>query len=245
MHRFYAENLNTADKEIVITGDDVNHIKNVLRLKPGDEIVISDGRSRDYYCTITELNNDFVTADITDICSNKAELPVEITLFQGLPKSDKMDFIIQKAVELGAVNIVPVITSRTVVKTDKKKEEKKLQRYNLIAEAAAKQSGRGIVPKVKEFMSFKEAIKLAETMDMILIPYEEAEGMDYSKKIISEIKEKSSIGIFIGPEGGFARDEIDYAMSKGAKIITLGKRILRTETAGLAILSIIMFELEN
>lgn len=245
MHRFYVDNCSSADKSITIYGDDVNHIRNVLRLKAGDEILISDGSSRDYRCMISDITAEYVAADITDICDNNAELPTRITLFQGMPKSDKLELIIQKAVELGVFSIVPVITKRTVVKLEPKKEERKIERYNSIAMSAAKQSGRGMVPEVKRFMNFKDAIDLAASMDMMIIPYEEAEGMEYSRKIISEIKGKESLGIFIGPEGGFAREEVEYAMSKGAKCITLGNRILRTETAGLTVLSIIMFEIDH
>lgn len=247
MHRFYTKkwNMSNADNDIIITGDDVNHIRNVLRLKIGDKIIISDGEGLDYQCSISDINTDKVIASIEDIFKNASELPVKIVLFQGMPKSDKLELIIQKAVELGASEIVPVITKRTVVKIEEKKAGKKLDRYNGIAEAASKQSGRGIIPEVKPFMTFKEALEYAKTMDMNIIPYEEAEGIEYSRGVINDIKEKRSLGIFIGPEGGFAKEEVSSAMEIGAKSITLGKRILRTETAGLAVLSIIMFAIED
>ena len=237
--------MSNVDNEIMITGDDVNHIRNVLRLKIGDKLIISDGEGLDYQCSITDINSDKVVVSIEDIFKNASELPVKIILFQGMPKSDKLELIIQKAVELGASEIVPVITKRTVVKIEEKKATKKLERYNGIAEAASKQSGRGIVPEVKPFMSFKEALEYAKTMDMNIIPYEEAEGIEYSRGVIKEIKGKKSLGIFIGPEGGFAKEEVACAMEMGAKCITLGNRILRTETAGLAVLSIIMFAIED
>jgi 16S rRNA (uracil1498-N3)-methyltransferase len=245
MHRFYVEQCSDAEKSITIYGEDAHHIRNVLRLRPGEEIVISDGGSRDYICSLSLLENDRVVADIVDICDNSAELPVRITLFQGMPKADKMELIIQKAVELGAASIVPVMTKRTVVKLEPKKELRKLERFQSIAESAAKQSGRGVIPKVQDFMSFREAVDLAASMDMVLIPYEEARGMEYARQVIAEIKDKKSLGIFIGPEGGFAKEEVEYAIQKGAKCITLGNRILRTETAGMAILSIIMFALDK
>jgi 16S rRNA (uracil1498-N3)-methyltransferase len=245
MHRFYVEQCSDAEKSITIYGEDAHHIRNVLRLRPGEEIVISDGGSRDYICSLSLLENDRVVADIVDICDNSAELPVRITLFQGMPKADKMELIIQKAVELGAASIVPVMTKRTVVKLEPKKEVRKLERFQSIAESAAKQSGRGVIPKVQDFMSFREAVDLAASMDMVLIPYEEARGMEYARQVIAEIKDKKSLGIFIGPEGGFAKEEVEYAIQKGAKCITLGNRILRTETAGMAILSIIMFALDK
>lgn len=247
MHRFYTDKgyLNHADKNVTITGEDVNHIKNVLRLRCGDEIFISDGDGTDYQCRISALNADSVVADIEDVFRNSAELPIRITLFQGMPKSDKLEFIIQKAVELGVTEIVPVITKRTVVKIDDKKAGKKLERYNMIARSAGKQSGRGVIPEVKGFMTFKEAICYAKELDMNIIPYEEAEGMAYARQVIQELKGIKSLGIFIGPEGGFAGEEVGQATELGAKCITLGNRILRTETAGLAVLSIIMFAIDE
>jgi 16S rRNA (uracil1498-N3)-methyltransferase len=245
MHRFYVEHCSDAEKSITIYGEDAHHIRNVLRLRAGEEIIISDGGSRDYICSLSLLENDRVVADIVDICDNSAELPIRITLFQGMPKADKMELIIQKAVELGAASIVPVMTKRTVVKLEPKKELRKQERFQSIAESAAKQSGRGVIPKVQDFMSFREAVDLAASMDMVLIPYEEARGMEYARQVIAEIKDKKSLGIFIGPEGGFVKEEVEYAIQKGAKCITLGNRILRTETAGMAILSIIMFALDK
>ncbi|MDE6025757.1 MAG: 16S rRNA (uracil(1498)-N(3))-methyltransferase [Lachnospiraceae bacterium] len=245
MHRFYVDNFNGSGKVINITGSDVNHIKNVLRLKAGDVITVSDGSGTDYICKIDEILPDKIAAGIEDVTRNAAELDARITLFQGMPKSDKMEFIIQKAVELGVAEIVPIFTKRTVVKLDKGKEEKKLKRYNAIAESAAKQSGRGIIPVVKSFMSFDEALSYGENLDMNIIPYEEASGMEHAREVIGSIKGRKSIGIFIGPEGGFAKEEIEAATGMGAHCITLGNRILRTETAGLAVLSIIMFFLEE
>lgn len=246
MNRFFVDfDGQTFDKSIEITGEDVNHIKNVLRLKVKDEIIISDGRGRDYRCQISVIENEKVVADISDVCDNFAELETAVTLFQGFPKSDKMDFIIQKAVELGVARIVPVLTKRTVVKLEDKKAAKKTERFQAIARAAAKQSGRGIVPEVTKPVSWQEALAMAETLEMNILPYEEAEGVAHSKAVFSGIKGKKSLGIFIGPEGGFAREEVTAAEEIGAETVTLGHRILRTETAGMAVMSIIMFELEK
>lgn len=246
MNRFFVDmDGREAGTSITITGGDVNHIRNVLRIKIGEQILISDGRGRDYYCRISDIDSEQVVADIEDVCDNFAELPVEVTLFQGYPKSDKMDLIVQKMVELGVHRIVPVFTARTVVKLDAKKAAKKTERYNLIAEAAAKQSGRGLVPEVLSPVTFAQAIKMASELDMNIIPYEEAEGLEYSRRVISDIQGKKSLGIFIGPEGGFSRDEVEQAMAAGAKSITLGHRILRTETAGLAVMAIVMFEIDR
>ena len=249
MHRFYVDNLSELNKSVTIEGEDVNHIKNVLRLTIGDSITVSDGSSRDYECVIASIS-DVVTADIVDIHDCNAELPVKLRLFQGVPKADKFELIIQKAVELGAAEIIPVMMERTVVKLDDKKQDKKLERYRKIAEAAAKQSRRGIIPEVSSYISFKNAVKtLTEADDkvkrMILVPYESAEGMDYARNIIASAGEYDEIDIFIGPEGGFADNEIELAKQNGASIISLGNRILRTETAGLAILSILGFTLDR
>lgn len=246
MNRFFVDDPGAfSDRSVVITGEDVNHVKNVLRLKENDELIVSDGRGRDYHCRISGITNEEVVADICDICDNFSELSTEITLFQGFPKGDKMELIIQKTVELGVTRIVPVMTKRTVVKLDDKKAKKKTERYNMIAESAAKQSGRGMIPEVSMPVSFAEAVSMAEKLDMNIIPYEEAEGVEYSRNIIKSIKGKKSLGIFIGPEGGFAREEVEKALDAGASAITLGHRILRTETAGMAVISIIMFELEE
>lgn len=246
MNRFFVDDPGAfSDRSVVITGEDVNHVKNVLRLKENDELIVSDGRGRDYHCRISGITNEEVVADICDICDNFSELFTEITLFQGFPKGDKMELIIQKTVELGVTRIVPVMTKRTVVKLDDKKAKKKTERYNMIAESAAKQSGRGMIPEVTMPVSFAEAVSMAEKLDMNIIPYEEAEGVEYSRNIIKSIKGKKSLGIFIGPEGGFAREEVEKALDAGASAITLGHRILRTETAGMAVISIIMFELEE
>lgn len=246
MNRFFVDDPGAfSDRSVVITGEDVNHVKNVLRLKENDELIVSDGRGRDYHCRISGITNEEVVADICDICDNFSELSTEITLFQGFPKGDKMELIIQKTVELGVTRIVPVMTKRIVVKLDDKKAKKKTERYNMIAESAAKQSGRGMIPEVTMPVSFAEAVSMAEKLDMNIIPYEEAEGVEYSRNIIKNIKGKKSLGIFIGPEGGFAREEVEKALDAGASAITLGHRILRTETAGMAVISIIMFELEE
>ena len=251
MHRFYVENLSELNKSVIISGEDVNHIKNVLRLGIGDSITVSDGSSRDYECVISEIDDD-VVADIVDIHDCNAELPVKIRLFQGMPKADKLEFVIQKAVELGAAEIIPVMMERTVVKIEEKKKDKKIERYRKIAEAAAKQSRRGVIPEIGDFISYKNAFEslYSDVADsaikrMVLVPYENAEGMDYTRKLLNTASEYDEIDIFIGPEGGFSDKEIELARDKGAFIISLGNRILRTETAGMTILSILGFMLDK
>lgn len=248
MHHFFADTtqINTSEKKIIITGSDVNHIKNVLRMKPDEKLLISDGKGNDYMAVIKEYTTDNeVIAYIIEEQFQGTELPAKIYLFQGLPKSDKMELIIQKAVELGVYEIIPVATKRAVVKLDRKKEALKLTRWNNIAESAAKQSRRSIIPKVNEIMSFKEAMEYAEKIDINLIPYENYKDMSYTKDIINGIEKGKSIGIFIGPEGGFDESEVELAEKSGVKKISLGKRILRTETAGLMIISVLMFRMEE
>ena len=247
MQRFFVEPYQIEEEahRIHINGTDVNHIKNVLRMKCGEDVWISDGGDKEYHCQIEELGEDEVLLHILYAQEPEYELPNKIYLFQGLPKADKMELIIQKAVELGAFSVIPVETKRCVVKLDAKKAAKKVVRWQQIAESAAKQSKRMLIPHVHEVITFKEALKYAESMDIRLIPYELAKGMPETKEILAAIEPGQSIGIFIGPEGGFEEKEVEAAIEGGAKPITLGRRILRTETAGLAILSVLMFQLEN
>ena len=245
MYRFFVEPSQVEDHTIRILGSDVNHIKNVLRMKTGEEILISSGDDLEYACYIEELGDKEVLAHVMYVQEAGYELSSRIYLFQGLPKGDKMELIIQKAVELGVHEVIPVATRRAVVKLDGKKEENKIRRWQAIAESAAKQSKRMYVPEVRHVMRFSEAVEHAKELDVVLLPYELAKDMKETKKIIDQIEPGQSIGIFIGPEGGFEKEEVDAAIHQGAKAITLGRRILRTETAGLAILSILMFRLEG
>lgn len=245
MPRFFVDSSQISETEIEITGSDVNHIKNVLRMNIGEEISVSDGCGKDYFGKIVSEDKDKVVVSIENSWDSYVELPAKLTLFQGLPKADKMELIIQKAVELGVYEIVPVVTKRTIVKLDAKKEAKKLARWQGISESAAKQSGRGLIPNVAAPVDFKTALAAAKAMDAVLIPYEKAKGMDAARECIRSLKGKKSIGIFIGPEGGFDETEIEMASEAGALPITLGKRILRTETVGLAALAVLMFELDE
>lgn len=246
MHRFYVKPDQKEDHTITITGSDVNHIRNVLRMKQGDDIVICNGQGEDYYCIINEVSEKEIVAEIRTVTDTGTELKAQITLFQGLPKLDKMELIIQKAVELGVYEIVPVITKRVVVKLeDSKKEQRKLERWQAIAKEAAKQSGRGIIPVIRPVRSFQDAVKAAADLDAAIIPYENAEGMHYTRDIITKLRDCGSIGVFIGPEGGFEESEIALARSINICPVTLGKRILRTETAGLAVLSMLVLHLDE
>lgn len=245
MYHFFVTPAQIEPEYAVITGPDVNHIRNVLRMKPGEQVEIRDGISRNYICELEEISTEQVRARILSVNEDNRELPARLYLFQGLPKSDKMELIIQKAVELGVHQVIPVATSRAVVKLDKKKEESKGKRWNAIAESAAKQSGRMMIPQVTSVMSFKEALVYAAAFDRNLIPYELAKGMAETKRILSEVKPGMKVGVFIGPEGGFDAAEVEQAMAADVHPITLGRRILRTETAGMTALSILMFHLEQ
>lgn len=245
MYRFFIEERQVDGASIWLEGDDVNHIRNVLRMKCGERVLLCNEAGMEYESELVSLEGDRIQARILDIHGAEAELSTRIVLFQGLPKGDKMDLVIQKAIELGASEIVPVKMKRCVVKLDDKKAKKKTERWNAVALSAAKQSRRGIIPKVSQVCGFQEAVKRAGDLSMVLVPYEAAEGMEFSKRLIKEVKGKESVGIFIGPEGGFEQAEIDELRGAGGQVLSLGKRILRTETAGMAMLSVLMFELEE
>lgn len=246
MYQFFVEPSQIQGTRVVITGSDVNHIKNVLRMQTGEEIAVSNGEDgKEYRCGIEELREDEIVCSLRFVKEDGVELPSKIYLFQGLPKSDKMELIVQKAVELGVYEIIPVSTKRAVVKLDEKKAKSKIARWQTISEAAAKQSKRRIVPQIHNVMSFKEAVNYAKEMPVKLIPYELAEGMEKTRELISNLKPGEDIAIFIGPEGGFEENEIQTALENGIAPVTLGKRILRTETAGFTVLSWIMYQLEG
>jgi 16S rRNA (uracil1498-N3)-methyltransferase len=244
MFNFFCENKSRDGDCYFITGADYNHIKNVLRMNIGDSFLVSCGNSSDL-CEIESIENETITAKIIEENYQNTNLPIKIYLFQGLPKADKMELIIQKAVELGAYEIIPVATKRAIVKLDAKKEASKIKRWQAIAEGAAKQSGRMLVPQISGVKTFQDALKMAQELDINIIPYECARGMDGTREIFGNIKPGMSVGIFIGPEGGFEESEVEAAKALDVKPVTLGKRILRTETAGLTTLSILMYLLEE
>ena len=250
MYHFFVDSSQiTPDcKRVEITDSDYNHIAHVLRMKVGEQFSVSvreEEEGRELFYEIEEITDSAVIGKLCFIEEVGNELPSKIYLFQGLPKVDKMELIIQKAVELGAFEIVPMSTKRCIVRLDEKKAESKVKRWQAIAEAAAKQSKRAIIPNVHMPMTMKEAVQYAKDMDVKLIPYEMAEHIDETKKIIEAIRPGQSIAVFIGPEGGFSEQEIDLCNENGIKPITLGKRILRTETAGFTIISWLMYHLEG
>lgn len=246
MYQFFVDSSQINGKDIVITGSDVNHIKNVLRMKVGEEVAVSNGEDgKEYRCEIAGFEEDLVRLTLRFVKEDGLELPSRVYLFQGLPKGDKMELIIQKMVELGVYEIVPVATKRCVVKLDDKKASSKIQRWQGISEAAAKQSKRRIVPQIHNVMTFGEALQYARDMDLKMIPYELAEGMAGTKKLIESVTPGQSIAVFIGPEGGFEESEVEKAKAAGVLPVTLGKRILRTETAGFTVMAWLMYQLEQ
>lgn len=244
MYHFFVSEEQINGENAYIEGSDVNHIANVLRMKPGEELLISVKGDWDYLCKIVDIETDRVNLKVLESMEQR-ELPVNITLLQGIPKSDKLEMIIQKAVELGVSEIIPVKTKRVVVKIDEKKADTKVNRWNAIAESAAKQSKRSIIPKVHEPMSIDNALEIVKDFGVKLIPYENADGIDKTRKILDNMDKTKNIAVFIGPEGGFEESEVERIKNSGFEVITLGKRILRTETAGLALLSNIMIRLED
>ena len=247
MHYFFVapEQINVDDRSVTILGADVNHMKNVLRMREGEEFSVSNGQDgKEYRCAVSAVEEDRILGELRFIKEDKVELPARIHLFQGLPKGDKMELIVQKAVELGAFRIVPVATSRCVVKLDNKKAAARTARWQGIAESAAKQSRRGLIPEVTEVSGFRQAVKMASEMDVRLIPYELAEDVSRTRRLLEGIRPGQDVAVFIGPEGGFAEEEIALALENGLEPITLGKRILRTETAGMTVLSWMMYVLE-
>lgn len=248
MSLFFVPAWQISDERVVLEGSDVNHVRNVLRKQIGDRLDICDGQGNDYFCRIEQFTEAAVVLSIEERRASVSELPVRLHLYQGLPKKDKMELIIQKAIELGAASVVPVAMSRSIMKVEEgKKEARKLERWNLIAEGAAKQSGRGYVPEVRPVMSFSDAVQEAAAKGMLLLPYENAKGMLATKEALAQAKKEQEISIFIGPEGGFSPQEIEIATKAGASIVSLGSRILRTETAGMTMLSVLMmlFEMEK
>lgn len=243
MYQFFVEDEQIGDDSIRIIGSDVNHIKNVLRMRPGERVRISNQKGRDYLCSVETLSDEEVLLHIEEADIGGTELPAKIYLFQGIPKGERMETVIEKAVELGVHEIIPVAMKYCVVKLDEKKAEKKVARWQEIARSAAKQSKRSIIPAIHPLMSFKEAAKYAAQCDLRLVPYENEEGMAATRCALEGLKDAGSVSVFIGPEGGFAGEEID-ALREGSHVISLGQRILRTDTASITMLSMLMLALE-
>lgn len=243
MSKFFIDKNALDSTSIKLHGEDVQHIKKVLRTKIGEKIVVCDGDNTDYTVQIQSIEDMEIIADIIEKRKCDTEPPIRVVLFQGVPKSDKMELIIQKCVELGISEIIPVITTRTIVKFDNAKDEiKKQLRWQKIANEAAKQCNRGVLPIIGLPLDFATAVEKIKDFNLFLMPYEN-EADTKLKGVLENYRDASSIGIFIGPEGGFAENEVKKCLEAGCIPVTLGKRILRTETAGFAVLSILMYEL--
>lgn len=243
MYNFFVDENQKLNNKYVITGADFNHIKNVLRMDVGDTFLVSDDGVSNL-CAIESLESDSVIAKIIEENYNDTSLPISIYLFQGLPKGDKMELIIQKTVELGVECIVPVEMSRCVVKLDDKKKKSKVSRWQSISESAAKQSKCNRIPEISDVLTYKQALEKAKDLDLLLVPYESKNGMEDTKDALSQIKSGMSVGILIGPEGGFDEKEVEQAFEIGGKVISLGKRILRTETAAITSVGMCMLHAE-
>ncbi|NLY42543.1 MAG: 16S rRNA (uracil(1498)-N(3))-methyltransferase [Clostridiaceae bacterium] len=242
MSKFFVSPGNIRGDRILVQGEDVNHIVRVLRMKVGDQLTLCDGEGRDYTVCIDEIGKEEVNTKILDCRDSLTEPPVNVILFQGIPKAAKMEYIIQKTTELGISRVVPVVTRRTVVKLEEGRNEKnKINRWQKIAREAAKQSNRGRIPHISYPVSFDDAIKEGSSLDMCIMAYEGEQNKSIKSCLVPGMHYRS-IGIFIGPEGGFDAEEVSKAQEEGINIVSLGPRILRTETAGLAVLSIIMYE---
>ena len=249
MYRFFTNSnqIDIANKTVFITGSDFNHIKNVLRMKEGDEVSVMVPRDgNEYRCEIASFTDEEVRLTIRFVKESDVELPCEVVLYQALPKSDKMELIITKSVELGVTKIVPVATKRAVVKLDSERSGKKIARWNAISETAAKQSKRAIIPQVANIMSMEEALSDCADFEVKIIPYElsDPDLMNRTRDVIAGITPGKKVAVFIGPEGGFTEEEINLATDAGCEPVTLGHRILRTETAGIVVLSWIMYNVE-
>ena len=243
MYNFFVEENCRENDCYYISGEDFNHIKSVLRMKVGEQILVSHNHIS-HLCQISEFESGCVKCKIVSENYQNTDLPISITLFQGLPKGDKMELIIQKAVELGVSEIIPVEMARSIVKLDEKKNLQKTARYQAISESAAKQSKRTSIPTVSPAISFKNALKKIDQLDLLIVPFESKHGIEDTKTALSLIKKGMKVGVMIGPEGGFDDKEILAAESVGGKTVSLGQRILRTETAAIASITMIMLYAE-
>ena len=248
MPRFFVKNEQIKGTTIEILGEDVKHIKNVLRKQIGDNIEICDqDTEKSYICEIEKIGNESILTNIIEELQSYDD-NIKVDIYQGLPKADKMELIIQKSVELGVNSIIPVAMKRCVVKIDSKDESKKIARWQKIAESAAKQSGRSTIPEIKNIVNIEKIIQLIKEYDCVIVAYENEKNNTIKRELL-EIKEKVhdkvKIAVVIGPEGGLEEKDVEILKQNGAKIVTLGRRILRTETVALNVLSVIMYELEG
>ena len=243
MHQFFVDRDQIGTEYITITGEDVKHIKNVLRMKEGEEVRISDGVGGDFFCTIEKVTSEEVLAKILPKEAGNTELPNRIFLFQAVPKGERMEYVIQKAVELGVYEIIPVEMKYCVVRLDDKKKEKKRERWQAIAKSAAKQAKRSRIPEIHPVMSYDKAVEYAKNCQLCLVPDENERGMKGTREVLKNIETGMDISVMIGPEGGFSEEEIEMVREE-MEVLSLGKRILRTDTAAITVMSMLMLEIE-
>ncbi len=245
MQKFFVREEQIKDNKIEIIGADVNHIVNVLRMRKEDKVQINNlSTSENYIAEIIEYSNERILCKIIEKIASKSETSIDIELYQGLPKADKMELIIQKTTEIGVKKIIPVSMERCIVKLDEKDSIKKVERWQKISEVAAKQSKRDIIPKIENPLKIADLYNKIQEYDLFIVCYEE-ENTKTLKEVLRNNKGVKKIGILIGPEGGIDITEIQKLKENGATIVTLGNRILRTETAPIVIASNIIYELEN
>lgn len=243
MQQIFIDNNQIEDNLITVTGKDANHLIKVCRIRRGEKIRVSTSSEDSYLCEVVAADNESLTLKVVDELMT-TELPCRISLYQAIPKGDRMETIIEKCTELGVARIIPVEMKHCVVKLDDKKKAKKIIRYQSIAESAAKQSKRSVIPLVNDVMTFDEAVKASSSSDILrIVPYENKNGMDSTVNALKKISDYKEIAIFIGPEGGFASEEIE-ALSD-SEIISLGKRILRTDTAAITTMALLMLMIEE
>ncbi len=247
MQKFFVEENQIENDKIVIIGEDVKHISSVLRMQKGEQILIGSKETLETYLTeIKQIEKEKVVAKIIEKLDTQTESNVEIDLYQGLPKADKMELIIQKTTEIGISKVIPVDMVRCIVKLDEKDAKKKIERWQKVAEGAAKQSKRSKIPEIKNKIKIKDLENIISQYDAFIVAYEEENEITL-KQELKKLKEqeKYKIGILVGPEGGITKEEIEKLTSYNAKVVTLGKRILRTETAPIVLTSNIIYELEK
>ena len=242
MPRFFANAFDIKEDGIVLTGENMHHLIKVLRHKKGDEIIVCDGAGFDYLCVISDIKEDKVNLKILDKYGSLGDPEIKISLFQGVPKGDKFSLIVEKCVEAGVYDITPVNMARCISRLSPKDFSKKKERFEKISLSASKQSGRGTVPNINELIEFDEFIDRKDKFDLVVFPYEEAKDKTL-KSVIKDFKGKK-IAMIIGPEGGFSKEEVQKLVLNGITPVTLGRRILRTETAGMAAIFNILYELE-
>ena len=244
MHRFFIDQSTEVDSKVIISGNDYNHLKNSLRLNLGDRVILSDGYGFDMEAEIIDFSEDEAELKVLTKEKSDVESKLKVWLAQGLPKKSKMDLIVEKATEIGFAGLIPLETKRTIVKYNHKKKDKKHKRWQRVAEAAAKQSGRSVIPEIDQFYNSENLKKLKDDFDYVLLLWEDEEKLSL-KKFFAEyqVNDQASILVIIGPEGGFSETEVNnFKEGLDAKVITLGPRILRTETAGITALTALLYE---